>query len=151
MIAGLVLPQIGEGQALTVSGTVTVEPDQMTVSGVNVLVKGTSQGTVTDIDGNYRISVPNEDDTLEFSYVGYASQEVPVNGRSTIDITLSEDIEQLEEIVVVGYGVQRKSDLTGSVSSVKAEEISRIGGANPSDALQGKVAGCRSSYFYDFF
>lgn len=141
MTAGVVIPQTGLGQELTVTGTVTVEPDLMPVPGVNVLVKGTSQGTVTDIDGNYRLSVPNEDDTLTFSYVGYASQEVPVNGQTTIDVTLSEDVGQLEEIVVVGYGVQRKRDLTGSVSSVEAEEIASLGAANVAEALQGKAAG----------
>ncbi|WPP51109.1 SusC/RagA family TonB-linked outer membrane protein [Catalinimonas niigatensis] len=128
-------------QEVTVSGRVTVAPDQEAVPGVNVVVKGTTQGTVTDIDGNYRISASDENDTLIFSFVGYANQEEPINGRSTIDVTLQEDVEQLSEVVVIGYGTQRKSDLTGAVSSIKAEEITKIGSGIPSEALQGKVAG----------
>ncbi len=141
MVAVYSLPLTGFSQALTVTGTVTVEPDQEPVPGVNVLVKGTTQGTVTDIDGNYRISVPNENDTLVYTYVGYASQEVPVNGQSTLNVTLSEDVEQLEEIVVVGYGTQQEKDLTSSITTVKSEEIVKTPTGQAMQALQGKVAG----------
>lgn len=137
----LVLITPAVAQEVNISGQVTVAPDGSAVPGVNVVVKGTSQGTVTDIDGNYRINASSENDTLIFSFVGYANREEPINGRSTIDVTLQEDISELSEVVVIGYGTQRKSDLTGSVSSIKAEEISKIGAGIPSDALQGKVAG----------
>ncbi len=138
---GLTCPQMIFAQSQTVTGTVTVAPDQSTVPGVNVVVKGTTQGTVTDIDGKYSVSITNPDDTLTFTYVGYVTQNIPVNGQSTLDVTLAEDVAQLQEVVVVGYGTQKKSDLTGAVSSVKAEDITKIGAGIPSEALQGKVAG----------
>ena len=138
---GLLLVVTGFGaQAQTVSGRVVSETDQESLPGVNVLVKGTTSGTVTDLDGNYRLNAEGND-TLTFSYIGFVSQQVPVNNRSTVDIALSEDVETLSEVVVVGYGTQKKSDLTGAVSSVKAEDITRIGAGIPSEALQGKVAG----------
>jgi len=127
-------------QQATVSGTVTSGSDEMPTPGVNVVIKGSSRGTVTDLDGNYTISAA-EQDTLVFTYIGYNKEEIAINGRSQINVNLLEDIETLSEIVVVGYGTQRKSDLTGSVSSVKSEEITKIGAANPSEALQGKAAG----------
>ena len=127
-------------QQITVSGMITDASDDESLPGVNILRKGTSAGTVTDIDGNYRISA-EENDTLVFSYIGYQTEEIPINGRTQINLSLVEDIETLGEVVVIGYGVQRKSDLTGAVSSVQAEDIARIGGANASDALQGRVAG----------
>ena len=134
-------PLLSQGQGLTVTGTVTVEPDQSTVPGVNVVVKGTTQGTVTDIEGNYRLSVPNENDTLVFSFVGYANKEVPLNGQTTLNVTLSEDVEQLQEVVVVGYGTQKKRDVTGAVASVQGEDITKQPVLTPTQAAQGKVAG----------
>ena len=129
-----------ELRAQTVSGQVVSDTDQGALPGVNVLVKGTTVGTVTDLDGNYRLNASGED-TLSFSYIGFVSQETAVDGRSQINVALSEDVETLSEVVVVGYGTQRKSDLTGAVSSVKAEDITKIGAGIPSEALQGKVAG----------
>ena len=107
----------------TVSGTVVAPNDNEGLPGVNVLVKGTSQGTVTDIDGKYTINVPNSDDILVFYSMGFVSQEVPVEGRSTIDITMAEDVQALDEIVVIGYGTQKRSDLTGAVGSVDVEQL----------------------------
>lgn len=138
----MVLLAIGSfrASAQTISGQVVSEADQQALPGVNVLVKGTSSGTVTDLDGNYRLNADGED-TLTFSYIGFVSQEVPVNNRSTVDIALSEDVETLSEVVVVGYGTQQKRDLTGSVSSLRGEDITSVPASSPMQAMQGKVAG----------
>ena len=94
--------------AITVSGKVTEQDSAEGLPGVNIIVKGTSTGTVTDLQGNYNISVPNENDTLVFSSVGYMTEEVPVKNRSTINIALLFDVQSLSEIVVVGYGSQER-------------------------------------------
>jgi len=126
--------------AQTVKGVVT-DPDGETLIGVSVLVKGTATGTVTDFDGAYELTVPNAETVLVFSYTGFASAEETVNGRSTIDVVLAVDAEVLEEVVVVGYGVVRKSDLTGSVAKIGGEELTAIVAGNPTSALQGKLSG----------
>ena len=124
----------------TITGTVTSADDGMTLIGVNVLVKGTTSGTVTDLDGNFSIEA-NEGDILIFSYTGYEPQEVTVGNQRIINISLSEDITQLEEVVVVGYGTQKKSHLTGSVSKVENEKLDQIAVARVDDALIGQVSG----------
>jgi TonB-linked SusC/RagA family outer membrane protein len=108
--------------------------------GVSVIVKGTSVGTVTDIEGAYTLGVPNNS-TLVFSYVGFVSEEVVVGNQSVVNIVLTPDLTQLEEIVVVGYGTVKKSDLTGSVSSVKSEELTAYPALGTVQALQGRAAG----------
>jgi len=108
--------------------------------GVSVLVEGTTSGTVTDIDGNFTVEAPS-DAVLVFSYVGFETQSVPVNGQSNINLTLGSDTELLDEVVVVGYGTVKKSDVTGSVSSVKSEEIQAFPVLNAGQALQGRAAG----------
>jgi len=132
---------IGVSAQHTVNGTVLSAEEEEALIGVNILVKGTDSGTITDIDGSYQVEAPSPSDTLVVSYVGYKTLEVPINGRSTIDINLSLQLEVLEEVVVVGYGVQRKSDLTGSVSTLKPEEVTRIPNANVEQSLQGKIPG----------
>ncbi len=127
-------------QDRTVSGTVTSDEDNESIPGVNVLEQGTSNGTITDAEGNYQISV-REGATLIFSSVGFLTEEVLVNGRSTIDITMAPNISELQEVVVVGYGTQEKADLTGSVASVTPEEISIIPVERLDQALQGRAAG----------
>ena len=107
--------------------------------GVSILEKGTTNGVVTDIDGNYTLSV-NQGATLVFSYVGYVTQEHVVSG-GTLNVTLKEDTETLDEVVVVGYGVQKKSDLTGAISSVKTADIENRTITRAEEALQGKTAG----------
>ncbi|MEM6840843.1 MAG: TonB-dependent receptor [Bacteroidota bacterium] len=129
-------------QQRTVSGQVTAE-EEGTLPGVNILVKGTTQGTVTDIDGNYRINVSGEDAILVFSAVGYVSQEAAVGNRSTVDLVMPPDIQALDEVVVVGYGTVRKSDLTGSVGSINGEELNTVAQTSVDQALQGRVAGVR--------
>jgi len=125
--------------AQTVSGTVTDETGEALI-GVNVLVPGTTSGTVTDVLGAYSLDIEGADSLL-FRYVGFAERRIAINGRTTLDVTLSEETELLSEVVVVGYGVQRKSDVTGAMSSVNEEEITRIATGDVSQALQGKVAG----------
>lgn len=126
-------------QNITVTGTVTDEQG-LSVPGAFVLEQGTTNGTSTDIDGNYSIDVP-ADAVLSFSYMGYNQQDVPVNGRARIDISLVPDTQYLEEVVVVGYGVQKSKDLTAPIETVKGSELSSQIASNPMAALQGKVAG----------
>src|SRR5690606_35141526 len=124
----------------TVSGTVTSAADNSPVPGVNVIVKGTSQGTVTDFDGNYSMVVSSAD-VLVFSYVGFTAQEIPVGGNSVVNVALVEDTQALDEVVVVGYGTQRKSDLTGSVAVVDTEEAKKLITHDVAKMLQGQAPG----------
>src|SRR6056297_3398699 len=110
-------------QNVEVSGTVTDAEDGSPLPGVNIILQGTSTGTSTNTDGFYSLRVPSLQDTLVVSFVGYITQQVPINGRSTVDISLPPDVQQLEDVVVVGYGTQEKRQITGSVSSVKSEDF----------------------------
>ena len=123
-----------------VSGTV-VDANGEPVIGASILVKGTSKGTVTDFDGNYNIPSVPQNATLVFSYVGFRTQSVAVAGKSQINVTLEEDKQLLDEVVVVGYGVQRKSDVTGALTRVGEKELNAKPVANAFEALQGKAAG----------
>ncbi len=123
-----------------VTGTVS-DANGLGVIGANILIKGTSSGTVTELDGTYALNVTGEDPVLVFSYLGYATQEIAVAGRSVIDVVLEGDDALLDEVVVVGYGTQKRSDLTGSVASIKGSDISALVAGNPTSALQGKVTG----------
>lgn len=123
-----------------VTGTITSDEDGGSLPGVTVLVKGTTNGTITDIDGNYAIQVA-EDATLIISFVGFQTQEIPVNGRSVININMQTDVAALDEVVVVGYGTQKKSDLTGAVSSLDGETLNDMVAANIDQALKGRIAG----------
>ena len=111
------------------------------IIGANVVVKGTTNGTITDIDGQYSLNNVSGDDLLVISYIGYLSKEIPVNGQQVINILLDEDTQKLDEIVVVGYGTVKKRDLTGSVASINAEKIEQIAVTNPALALQGRIPG----------
>ena len=128
-------------QPVTVSGTVTEEATGDPAIGVTVLVKGTANGTVTGINGDYTLPNVPANATLVFSYIGMLTVEENVNGRSTINISMLEDVQALDEVVVIGYGTARKRDLTGSIVSVSASEIADRPSANPLASLQGKVAG----------
>lgn len=123
----------------TISGVIT-DASGTPIPGVTVLVKGTSTGTVTDIDGNYSI-VALPTDIIQFSFVGYLSEEITVGESTQISLSLSEDVIGLEEVVVTGYGVQKKSDVTGSISSISNEKITEIPVAGIDQALQGRAAG----------
>jgi TonB-linked SusC/RagA family outer membrane protein len=127
-------------QNITVSGVVTDASDKTSIPSVSVLVKGTTTGTQTDANGRYSINAP-ANSTLVFTYIGYTTHEIPVNNQKTINVTLQNASKSLEQVVVVGYGTQRRIDVTGSVSVVKGEEISKQASTNAVSALQGKVAG----------
>jgi len=124
----------------TVSGKVTAADDGSGIPGVNILEKGTSNGTVTDSDGNFRISV-GSNATLVFSFVGYASQEVSVGSQSTLNVSLQSDVTALSEVVVTGYGTQEKKEITSSVVSLTTKEFNKGNINDPSQLLQGKVPG----------
>ena len=123
----------------TVTGTIT-DQDGIPLSGASVVVKGTTTGAVADFDGNYSISAAS-DATLVFSYVGYAPQEVQVNGRSTVNASLQPDASALDEVVLVGYGTQKKGEVTGSIETVTAEQLSIVQVASTIDAIKGQIAG----------
>lgn len=124
----------------TVSGTV-MDENSLSLPGANVIEKGTTNGTTTDADGKFSLSVQDEKSILIFSFIGYTSQEVALNGRSIIDVVLAADVQSLDEVVVVGYGTQRKSDLTGAIDVVDAETLRRTSSNNPLEALQGQIPG----------
>jgi TonB-linked SusC/RagA family outer membrane protein len=131
---------IAEPQQKQVSGTITDESGSP-MPGVNIQVEGTSFGTVTDMYGNYRLTVPSDNSVLLFSFVGYNTQRITVAGQTTIDISLTPSLVNLEEVVVVGYGTQRKIDLTGSIASVSADDIATVPVVRLDQALQGRAAG----------
>ncbi|MFY0600680.1 MAG: TonB-dependent receptor [Cyclobacteriaceae bacterium] len=124
-----------------VKGSIIDAEDGSGLPGVTVIEKGTTNGTVTDIDGNYSVSTGGEDAVLVFSFVGYLSQEVSVGGKTVIDIKMKSDYKQLDEVVVVGYGSQRKKEVTGAVASISAEDIVIQPTADVGEALQGRMAG----------
>lgn len=126
---------------IIITGVVTVKEDGTTLPGVNVLIKGTTIGTVTDMDGNYSINVPDNSVILVFSSIGFISQEVQVGPSNVINISLASDLQQLSEVIVVGYGSQKKSDLTGAITSVSATTIRERPITNIAEALQGNAAG----------
>jgi TonB-linked SusC/RagA family outer membrane protein len=127
-------------QASKVTGVVTDKTSEPLI-GVNIKVKGTSTGTITDFSGAYSIDVPNANAVLVFSYIGYLEQEITVGARTIINVQMAEDVKQLEEVVVVGYGVQRKSDVTGSISVATSEDILATPAFNALQGLKGKAAG----------
>lgn len=132
-------------QAINVSGTITSSLTGEPLPGVSIVVRGTTRGTVTDLNGKYTIEVPSADAVLLVSSIGYVEEEVAVNGRTVIDIKMVESIERLEEVVVVGYGTTKRSDLTGSVGSVKGEEIGNQTVNSVAAALQSRVSGVKIS------
>ncbi|MCB0470200.1 MAG: TonB-dependent receptor [Flavobacteriaceae bacterium] len=136
----LMVFSISSAQEIVVRGTVTSSEDNMPIPGANVVVKGTTRGTSTDFDGNYEIHV-NSGETLEFSSIGFKTIEIAVSGQNQINVKLDTDVSQLDEVVLIGYGTQKKADLTGSITAVDAEEIQKTPTSNVNQALQGKVAG----------
>ncbi|MEQ9438697.1 MAG: TonB-dependent receptor [Cyclobacteriaceae bacterium] len=127
----------------TISGRVTDLSTDEPLPGVNILVKGTSSGTVTDLDGNYRLTVGDEVNTLVFSSIGYETVEESINGRAVINVTLSPDIQSLSEVVVVGYGTVEKSDVTGSVVSLRQEDLNKGLNTSVDQQLQGRAPGVK--------
>ncbi len=132
-----VVKPIEQPQKYTISGKVSDETEA-TVPGVNIRVKGTSIGTITNLDGYYSLELDKEDVTLVFSFIGYITQEIPVNAATkTLNVNLIEDVQGLEEVVVVGYGTQKKVNLTGAVDVVSGEEMTNRPAANVGEILQG--------------
>lgn len=125
-----------------ITGTVTSTEEAEPLVGVNILIKGTSTGTVTDVDGNYKINA-TESDVLVFSFIGYIAQEVTVGDQSSISVQLKLDSENIDEVVVVGYGTMKKSHISGSISKIKNEGLEKIPVTRADQALQGKLAGVK--------
>lgn len=128
------------GQTVQISGAVTSSEDGMALPGVNVTVKGTTIGAITDANGRYTLSAPASSQALTFSFIGYRTIEVPIAGKTRIDVALQQDIFNVEEVLVVAYGTQQKRDITGSVSSVKGDDI-KAPVQSFDQALQGKATG----------
>ena len=124
-------------QQRTVTGSVKDSQTSQPMPGVNVLVKGTTIGSITDAEGRFSITIPDPNSVLVFSFIGYISQEIPVAGRSALDVVLISDVTSLEEVVVVGYGTQRRVNLTGAVTSVNSDFIESRPLTNSTQALQG--------------
>lgn len=140
MVVAFSVMSFAWAQERTITGTITDSESGETIPGANVVEKGTSNGTITDFDGNYRITV-SDDATLVVSFVGYVTQEIPIGSRSVIDVQLSLDVQSLQEVVVVGYGTQQKKEITSAVVDISEEEFNQGNVNNPSQLLQGKVPG----------
>ena len=132
--------QVETSQQKKLTGKVTDEKGEP-LPGVTIIAKGSNAGVITDMDGNYSINMPNGSDVLKFSFIGYKVNEIKVGSRSVVNAVLAEDVKNIDEVVVVGYGTQKKSHLTGSVASLKTEGLDEIPVSDVSQALQGKMAG----------
>ena len=130
----------GYAQDVLIKGKVQLKNDQSLLPGVNVVIKGKAIGTVTDIDGEFKINASKQD-VLVISYLGFISQEIGVNNQTSINVFLEEDTKNISEVVVVGYGTMKKSDMTGAVTSIKAEDMSVSATANVTQMMQGKASG----------
>lgn len=145
LLSFLFLSVLGMAQEKTVTGTVTSQEDGLPVIGATVLIKGTSTGTATDLDGQYSIDVPGDNTVLIFSYTGLKSEEITVGDRTEIDVTLESSVSVLDEVVVTGYGSQGRRVLTSAVSSVGAEDIENLPTPNVDQMMQGRAAGVQIS------
>ncbi len=128
-------------QTVQISGTVTSSEDGLPVPGVSVIAKGTTVGAITGVDGKYILAAPQSTQTLVYSFVGFRTQEVPISGKTSIDVVLETDLFKVDEVVVVAYGTQQKRDITGSISSVKGDAIRAVPVQSFDQALAGKAAG----------
>ncbi|MBS4056260.1 MAG: TonB-dependent receptor [Bacteroidales bacterium] len=141
IVCSLVLLASGGFAQRLIKGNVSAAENKETLPGVNIIIKGTTRGAVTDLDGNFTLEVSATDKTLRFSFTGYEDQEVEIGNASFLTILMKEKSTLLNEVVVIGYGTVRKSDLTGSVSSLKSEDLLKTTASNPMQSLQGKAAG----------
>lgn len=133
--------QLLQAQTTRITGTVTSSEDGMPLPGVSVIVKGTTVGSATDINGKFELNAPANSVMLTFSFIGYVTQDVAIGGRAIVDVVLTPDSKQIEEVIVVAYGTSTKQSFTGSVSSVGEKQITKIQTSNVSKALEGMVAG----------
>jgi hypothetical protein len=131
-------------QTSTVSGVVISGTDELPLVGVSVLVKETANGTITDMDGNFKLNVVSGQ-TLVFSYIGYVTQEIVVTDQKSLNVILKEDTEILDEVVVVGYGVQKKKLVTGATVQVKGESLAKMNTNSPLQGMQGQTPGVNIS------
>lgn len=134
-----IITETSDAKEIVVTGTVKDKSNAL--PGVVVMLKGAKTGTITDLDGHFSITVPSADATLVFTFIGYKPQEVQLQGRKTIEVVMEEDSKNLEEVVVIGYGTQKKADVTSSVSSVKTESFNKGSVQDAGQLIQGKVAG----------
>lgn len=144
LLITLLLVTMGLHAQITVKGKITSAGDSEPLPGANVILKGTTIGTVTDIDGNYSIEVPNANSVLIFSFIGFNNSEEAVNGRTTINVNLVPDVVSLDAVVVIGYGTQKKADLTSSIAILEPKELAKMPGG-VTEGLQGSVAGVNVS------
>lgn len=128
-------------QNLTITGKVVSADEQLPIPGATVMMKGTTTGTVTDIDGNYTLPLPQRQGTLVVSFVGYKTQEIVIDNRSIVNVTLETDLSDLEEVIVIGYGEVKKSNVTGSIVSVDVRDLSKVPTTNVMESLQGRLPG----------
>src|SRR5680860_613699 len=135
---------IMQAQDKTITGTVT-DAQGIPLAGASVLEKGTTNGTQSDFDGNFSIGVSGSNALLVFSYIGFATQKIPVDGQESISVVLEESAAGLDEVVVIGYGEVRKKDLTGSVSQVGGDELANLPAARVDQTLQGRASGVQVS------
>src|SRR5688572_4312818 len=144
MLSLLMLLTIASGlvqaQGRIVSGNVKDSKGEA-IPGVNIQVKGTSNGTISGSTGDFQLSVESDNDILVFSFVGFEKQEIQVGSKTTIDVVLADDVSELDEIVVVGYGEQKKSVVTGAITKVSGESLNNVPNGRIETALQGRVAG----------
>ena len=140
-LLGILLTGAMYAQGIKVSGKVTDATDGSVLPGVTLLEKGTNNGTTTDPSGNFSITLVGSNATLVVSFVGYLNQEVPVNNRSTIDISMAVDVQKLGEVVVIGYGTVAKKDATGSVVAIGTRDFGTGNVSRPQDLIMGKIPG----------
>lgn len=141
----LLLAICGYAQQITVSGVVTSNSDKLPLIGATVQVKGTTSGTITGLDGDYMLANVPSDAVLVFSTIGFETVEIPVNGRTMINLVMKEATELLDEVVVIGYGAVKKGDLTSSIAAVKGEDLKSLNTGNAMNSLQGKISGVQIS------
>jgi len=136
----MLLATFGMAQTISVKGKVTEAETGQSIPGANVVLKGTATGIITDMNGNFTLKVP-ANGTIVFSFIGFKTVEVPVNGKTEINIALTAETIGIDEVVAVGYGNQRRKDLTGAVSSISSTELQKIPVTSTTQALTGKLAG----------
>ncbi len=137
-------PGTDDQQQITITGKVSDAATAEAMPGVNIVIKGTNFGAITDVNGNFSLAITDRNATLVFSFIGYVTQEVPLNGRTTVNVALSGEVTALEEVVVTGYGTAKKASLTGSISAVRGETLKQSPTTNLTNSLVGRLPGLTS-------
>jgi hypothetical protein len=128
-------------QTMQLSGTVTSSEDNLPIPGASVFVKGTTVGAITSADGKFSFAAPSNSQILIVSFIGFRSQEVPIDGKKIIDVVLEQDVFKVDEVVVVGYGTQKKREVTGSIATVKGDALASLASPSFDGQLAGRSAG----------